>query len=119
MFEKFIKVSVNKFGNNPLYCVSLPGYTWQCVLKNTGISLQTLQDKDLILTLEFNKRGGISSAMADRYVKSIENKKIIYADARILYGQSMNHPIPCDEIEMCHGHPDLYMNKLEKSFKYS
>ena len=27
VFEKFIKVSVNEFGINPLYCVSLPGYT--------------------------------------------------------------------------------------------
>ena len=27
VFEKFIKVSVNEFGINPLNCVSLPGYT--------------------------------------------------------------------------------------------
>ena len=44
VFEKFIKVSVNEFGINPLYCVSLPGYTWQCGLKDTGVNLQTLQD---------------------------------------------------------------------------
>ena len=37
VFEKFIKVSVNEFGINPLYCVSLPGYTRECCLKNTGI----------------------------------------------------------------------------------
>ena len=33
VFENFVKVSVNEFGINPLYCVSLPGYTWQCGLK--------------------------------------------------------------------------------------
>ena len=33
VFEKYIKISVNEFGINPLYCVSLPGYTWQCGLK--------------------------------------------------------------------------------------
>ena len=33
VFEKFIKISVNEYGINPLYCVSLPGYTWQCGLK--------------------------------------------------------------------------------------
>ena len=60
VFEKYIKVSINEFDINPLYCVSLPGYTWQCGLKYTGINLQTLQDKDLILTLENNIRGGIS-----------------------------------------------------------
>ena len=56
VFEKFIKVSFNEFGINPLYCVSLPGYTWECGLKYTGINLQILQDKDLILTLENNIR---------------------------------------------------------------
>ena len=39
VFEKFIRVSVNEFGINPLYCVSLPGYTWECGLKYTGINL--------------------------------------------------------------------------------
>ena len=27
-FEKFINISVEEYGINPLYCVSLPGYTW-------------------------------------------------------------------------------------------
>ena len=97
-----------------MYCVSLPGYTWECGLKNKGINLQTLQDKDLILTLENNIRGGVSSVMGDRYVKSDENKKIIYMDATNLYGYSMIQPLPYDEIEMWHGNPDLYMNLLEE-----
>ena len=46
VFEKFIKVSFDEFDINPLYCVSLPGYIWQCGLKCTGITLQTLQDKN-------------------------------------------------------------------------
>ena len=52
--------------------------------------------------------------MGDRYVKSDENEKIIYIDATNLYGHSMSQDLPYDEIEMCHGHPDLYMNKLEE-----
>ena len=70
VFQNFMKVSVNEFGINPIYCVSLAGYTWGCGLKYTGTNLQTLQDKDMILLLENNKRGGISSVMGDRYVKS-------------------------------------------------
>ena len=73
VFEKFIKVSVNEFGINPLYCVSLPSYTWECGLKYTGEHLQTLQDKDLVLPLENNIRGGISSVMGDCYEKSDEH----------------------------------------------
>ena len=76
-FQKFIKMSVKESGLNPLYCVISPGYAWQCGLENTGINLRTLQDKDLILTLEKNIRGGISFVMCDRYVKSDENKKVI------------------------------------------
>ena len=114
VFEKLIKVSYNEFGINPLYCFSLPGYTWECGLKYTGIKLQTLLDKDLILTLENNIRGGISSVMGNRYVKSDENIKIIYMDATNLYGHSMIQPLPYDEIEMWHGGPGLYMNGLEE-----
>ena len=85
VFEKFIKVSVNEFDINPLYCVSLPGYIWQCGLKCTGINLQKLQDKDMILLIENNIRGGISSVMGDRYIKSDENKKILYISMLIIY----------------------------------
>ena len=81
------------------------------------MKLQTLQDKDLILELENNLRGGISSVMGDRYVKSDENKKIIYMDSTDLYGHSMSQRLPYDENEMWHGHPDLYMNWLEKKLK--
>ena len=99
VFEKFIKISVEEYKINPLYFVSLPGYTWHCGLKYTGINLQTLQDKDMILLLENNIRGGISSVMGDRYVKSDDNKKIIYIDANNLYGHSMSEPLPYDEIK--------------------
>ena len=114
VFEKFVKVSVKEFVINPLYCVSLPGYTCECCLKYTGIHLQTLQDKDLILTVENNIRGGISSVMGDRCVNTDENKNILYMDSTNLYGHSMSQPLPYDEIEMWHGHPDLYMNNLDE-----
>ena len=99
VFEKFIEKSINQNDINPLYCVSLPGYTWHCGLKYTGIKLQTLQDKDMILFLEKNIRGGISSVMGDRYIKSDKNKKILYIDANNLYGHSMSQYLPDDEIQ--------------------
>ena len=99
IFESFIKVSLKEYKINPLYCVSLLGYTWECELKYTSIRLQTLQDKELILLLENNIRGGISSVMGDRYVKSDENKKIIYIDANNLYGLAMSQSLPYDDIK--------------------
>ena len=96
--EKFIKLSIEEFEVNPLYCVSLPGYTWQCGMKYTKNKLQTLREEDLILTLENNVRGGISSVMGDRYVKSHEDKNILYVDANNLYGWAKCEYLPYDEI---------------------
>ena len=75
VFEKFNKIFIEEFGINPLYCMSLPDYTWQCGMKHTHIKLQTLQDKDLILTLEDIIRGGVNSIMGDRYVQSGDKKR--------------------------------------------
>ena len=99
VFEKFIKVSIKEFGINPLYSVSLPGYTWQCGLKYTNVKLDTLQDKDMILLLENNIRGGISSVMGDRYVKSDDYKKILYIDANNLYGYAMSQSLPYKDLK--------------------
>ena len=75
--EKFLKVSINKFDINPLYCVSLHGHTWEggvrYTKKNTILSRQRF-----FLTSEKIIRGAISSVMGDRYVKSDENTKILY-----------------------------------------
>ena len=89
VFEKFIKVSVKEFDINPVYFLSLPGFTWQYGLKNTDINLQTLEVKELILTLESNNRGGFSSVLSGRYVVSDENKRscrlmlVIYLDDNV------------------------------------
>ena len=53
----------------------------------------------MILLLENNIRGGVSSVMGDRYVISEENKKILYVDANNLYGWAMSEPLPYDEIK--------------------
>ena len=99
VFEKFIKVSVKEFGINPLYSVSLPGYTWQCGLKYTDVKLDTLQDKNMILLIENNIRGGISSVMGNRYVKSDDHKKILYIDANNLYGYAMSQSLPYQDLK--------------------
>ena len=53
----------------------------------------------MILVIENNIRGDVSSVMGDRYIKSYDKKKILYIDANNLYGHSMSEPIPYDEIK--------------------
>ena len=99
VFEELVKVSINEFNINPLYCVSLAGYTWQCGLEFTDKKLQTLQDREVLLLIKNNIRGEISSVMGDRYVESDESKKILYIDANYLYGHAMSQTLTYDEIK--------------------
>ena len=75
--EKFVRASITGFDINSLNCVSLPGYTFPCILRSTDINLQTFQNKVRILSVENSIRGGISTIMGDRNVKSRENKNIL------------------------------------------
>ena len=100
VFEKFIKISTEEYVINPLYFVSLPGYTCQCGMKYTNLKLQTVQDEDLILTLEINIGGGITRIMGDRYKQSDENKNILYVDAKCLYGWAIYFIIKLNMIKI-------------------
>ena len=62
----------------------------------------------MILLLENNIMGGISSVMGDRYVKSTDKKKILYKDCTNLYCHSMSPPLPYDEIKF---EKDICINK--------
>ena len=53
----------------------------------------------MILLLENNISGDISSIFGDRVVRSDENKKILYKDANNLYGWALSELLPYDEIK--------------------
>ena len=45
VFEKFIKVSIKEFDNNPSHCVRPPCYTGQCGMKFTDTKLKNFKVK--------------------------------------------------------------------------
>ena len=108
IFENFVEKSTLMYGINPLYSYSAPGYTWQAGLKLTNIKLDYIKDKELLLLLENNIRGGISSVMGDRHVQSDENKQILYIDANNLYGWAMSQYLPTGEFEILPLNPCNY-----------
>ena len=99
VFENFVESSTREYKINPLYSYSLPGYIWKAGLKLTNIKLDFIKDKELLLLLENNIRGGISSVMGDRHVQSDENKQILYIDANNLYGWAMSQYLPTGTFE--------------------
>ena len=94
IFENFVKISIEQYRLNPLYSYSLPGFTWKVGLKFTNIKLDYIKDRELLLLLENNIRGGISSVMGDRYCETDEIKNLLYLDANNLYGWAMSQPLP-------------------------
>ena len=82
-----------------MYSYSLPGYTWKAGLKFTNIKLDFIKDKQLLLLLENNIRGGISSVMGPRYIESNETTNLLYIDANNLYGWAMSQYLPTSEFE--------------------
>ena len=99
VFEIFVKVSVNEFGINPLNRVSLPDYAWQCGLNYTGKTLQTLQDKDMILLFENSVRGG------SIYVKSDEKNNYCILMQKLYM------------VTLCHNRYCSMKLKFDKNFK--
>ena len=53
----------------------------------------------MILLFEGKIRRRMSSVMGDRYVKTDENKKILFVDANSSYGHSMSQSIPYDDFK--------------------
>ena len=46
--NEYVKLSMKEFKLNPLHYVSLPGYSFDCWLMSSGVTLDTLQDKQML-----------------------------------------------------------------------
>ena len=64
--NEYVQLSMKEFKLNPLHYVSLPGYSFDCWLMSSGITLDTLKDKQLLDDFVEAKRRGICGIMGDR-----------------------------------------------------
>ena len=90
---------MKEFRLNPLHYVSLPGYSFDCWLMSSGVTLDTLQDKQMLDDFVGAKRGGICGIMGDRYIDNSDGKTIWYIDANNLYGYAMMQKLPYKDFE--------------------
>ena len=98
VIEKFINVCLRDYGLDPCHYCSLPGLSWDAMLKMTGIKFEKVSNIDVYLFLEKGMRGGVSY-ISKRYSKSDENTDIMYWDANNLYGWAMIQDLPYGEIK--------------------
>ena len=89
VFEKFINVCLVDYGLDPCHYFSLPGVSWDVVLKMTDVKLEKIDNIDVHLFIEKGMRGGVS-CISKRFSKSSNGKTIICLDVNNLYGTVMS-----------------------------
>ena len=117
VFQKFSNFAYETYKIDPRHSYTLPGFSWQAMLKMIKIELELISDSDMYLFLMDTIRGGICvvnkkfvkadniytrkvhDESSDKKVKnklktSNSNKFIMYLDANNLYGLSMSKPLP-------------------------
>jgi hypothetical protein len=77
VFENFRQVMHKTYGLDPAWYYTLPGYSWDCMLKYTGCKLDIIKDVDMLLFIERGIRGGVSQC-CNRYSEA--NNKYLGAD---------------------------------------
>ena len=59
IFKNFRDSCVESYGLDPVYYI-LPGFTWNAILKHTGVRFELLTDIDMVMFIERGIRGGLS-----------------------------------------------------------
>ncbi|XP_036142915.1 uncharacterized protein LOC118645605 [Monomorium pharaonis] len=79
VFEKFHDNSIESYGLDPAHYYTIPGYTWDAMLKYTGVRFELLIDIDMVLFVERNVRGDFSQC-SNRYARA-NNRYLPYYDS--------------------------------------
>ena len=104
VFENFRRTALSTYKLDPAHYLTLPGYSWDALLKSTNVSLELITDPDMYLFIEKGLRGGMSmvshrhaqanNSYMENYDPSQPNSFLQYLDANNLCGWAMSQPLP-------------------------
>ncbi|XP_050515107.1 uncharacterized protein LOC126890292 [Diabrotica virgifera virgifera] len=105
VFERFRSSCLATYNLDPAHYYTLPGFTWDAMLKYTGQALELLTDPDMHLFVERGIRGGLSQVCSKRrakannpYINNYDPSKpktfLMYFDVNNQYGWAMSQYLP-------------------------
>ena len=104
VFESFREMSLGVYKLDPAHYYTAPGFSWDSMLKYTGVELALLDDLDMYLMIESGIRGGVSvitkkyakanNPLQEEYDPEKPTNYLMYLDANNLYGWAMSKKLP-------------------------
>ena len=104
IFESFADMAFSDYGLDVKKYISLPSYSYDAMLKMSGVTIELITDVSAYLMVESAVRGGISTIshrfsrannkMIPDYDESKPTSYIVYLDMVNLYSYSMSLPLP-------------------------
>ncbi|XP_076632284.1 uncharacterized protein LOC143347188 [Colletes latitarsis] len=105
VFENFRNNCIQNYKLDPAHYYTLPGFTWDAMLKYTDVELELITDIDMFLFVEKGIRGGLSQCshrqaeannkyLPETYKRSEPSTYLMYYDMNNMYGSAMSEPLP-------------------------
>jgi len=109
VFGAFRASTLKTYGLDPAHYYTLPGYTWDAMLKRTKVKIELMTDIDMTMFVERGIRGGLSQC-SKRYAKAnnkympdfdetLPTKFLIYDDINNQYAWAMSQALPIGGFE--------------------
>ena len=111
VMTEFSRVCLRDYGLDPKHYVSLPGFSWDSMMRMVKAEISLLKDPEMHSFIESSIRGGVATISqrhavsnnpylpAEHYDPSKKHSYIIYTEANNLYGLALSRPLPISDFK--------------------